>query len=241
MRKMEQWGIDCKKSQFRSYKLPPRLSWLDILKGIGIILVVVGHVFSNSTVFDWLYSFHMPLFFLAAGWLYRKKSVLSDIKRRFQTIVVPYFSFGLLVLLYWAVLERHFRDSSMTVMESFVGLLRGQYDYLDFNVHLWFLPCFFMTVILYNALMNINRKAAYGVAILMSVVYIISPLPQLPWGIDRIFKYIGFYAVGNILAESRVDKLVCDWLSGGTANIALNGNGRAITSKIFGGGYWLQY
>lgn len=66
-----------------------RLSWLDVLKGIGIILVVIGHVYSNRTVFNWLYSFHMPLFFLAAGWGYKEKSVLTDIKRRIQTIVVP--------------------------------------------------------------------------------------------------------------------------------------------------------
>ena len=78
----------------------------DVLKGIGIILVVVGHVYLNRTVRDWLYSFHMPLFFLAAGWLYKEKPILTDIKRRIQTIVVPYFSFGLLVLLYWQVIER---------------------------------------------------------------------------------------------------------------------------------------
>ena len=83
-----------------------RLSWVDVLKGIGIILVVVGHVYLNRTVRDWLYSFHMPLFFLAAGWLYKEKPILTDIKRRIQTIVVPYFSFGLLVLLYWQVIER---------------------------------------------------------------------------------------------------------------------------------------
>ena len=78
-----------------------RLPWLDVLKGIGIILVVVGHVYSNKTIFNWLYSFHMPLFFFAAGWVYREKSVLYDIKHRFQTIAVPYFSFGLLILFYW--------------------------------------------------------------------------------------------------------------------------------------------
>ena len=39
-----------------------RLSWLDIdiLKGIGIILVAIGHIYSNRTVFNWLYSLHMP-------------------------------------------------------------------------------------------------------------------------------------------------------------------------------------
>ena len=27
-----------------------RLSWLDVLKGIGIILVVMGHIYSNSII-----------------------------------------------------------------------------------------------------------------------------------------------------------------------------------------------
>lgn len=48
-----------------------RLSWLDVLKGIGIILVVMGHIYSNSIIFNWLYSFHMPLFFFAAGCVYK--------------------------------------------------------------------------------------------------------------------------------------------------------------------------
>ena len=97
------------------------------------ILVVVGHVYLNRTVRDWLYSFHTPLFFLAAGWVYKEKPILTDIKRRIQTIVVPYFSFGLLVLLYWQVIERRFRDSDMSFTESLIGLFSGSYNNLDFN------------------------------------------------------------------------------------------------------------
>ena len=50
--------------QSRAEQSRARLSWLDVLKGIGIILVVIGHIYSNQTIFNWLYSFHMPLFFL---------------------------------------------------------------------------------------------------------------------------------------------------------------------------------
>lgn len=183
-----------------------RFSWLDVLKGIGIILVLVGHIYSNTTVFHWLYSFHMPLFFFAAGWVYKQKPVLVDIKRRIQTIVVPYFSFGVLVLIYWQVIERRFRFSDMGFMDAFLGLLSGQYENLDFNVHLWFLPCFFVTVVFFNFLVNlgewanVGRKAAYIVSVLMSILYVVFSLPGLPWGIDRVFKYIGFYAVGTFLA-----------------------------------------
>ena len=94
----------------------------------------------------------MPLFFLAAGWVYKEKPILTDIKRRIQTIVIPYFSFGLLVLLYWQVIERRFRDSDMSFVESLIGLFSGSYINLDFNVHLWFLPCFVVTVVLFNVL-----------------------------------------------------------------------------------------
>ena len=55
--------------------------WLDVLKGIGIILVATGHIYSNRTIFNWLYSFHMPLFFLAAGWVYKEKPVLTGYRQ----------------------------------------------------------------------------------------------------------------------------------------------------------------
>ena len=143
----------------------------------------------------------MPLFFLAAGWVYKEKAILTDIKRRIQTIVVPYFSFGLLVLLYWQVIERKFRDSDMSFMDSLIGLFSGCYDNLDFNVHLWFLPCFFVTVVLFNMLVNPGgKKIAYIASALMSLAYVVIPLPELPWGVNRVFKYIAFYAVGAFLA-----------------------------------------
>ena len=85
----------------------------------------------------------------------------------------------------------------MGLMENIFGLLFGQYDYLDFNVHLWFLPCFFTTVVLFNFLYNkLGEKITYIIVILMSILYIFIPIPKLFWGIDLSFKYMAFYAVG---------------------------------------------
>ena len=147
----------------------------------------------------------MPLFFLAAGWAYKEKTILIDIKRRIQTIVIPYFSFGFLVLIYWQLIERRFRDSNMSFCDSLLGLFLGNYDNLDFNIHLWFLPCFFVTVIIFNILINIGgKKTAYIVSALMSLTYIVIPMHGLPWSIDRVFKYIGFYAVGTFVAKKKI-------------------------------------
>ena len=58
-----------------------RLDYIDIAKGIGIILVVFAHTLvpqirGNSTFayFLWIfiYNFHMPLFLFFSGWLFEK-------------------------------------------------------------------------------------------------------------------------------------------------------------------------
>ncbi len=47
-----------------------RLNYIDVAKGIGMLLVVIGHC-SNTIANQYIYSFHMPLFFIITGILYR--------------------------------------------------------------------------------------------------------------------------------------------------------------------------
>lgn len=44
---------------------------LDAVKGLAIVLMVMCHAGAAAGVHDFVYLFHMPLFFLAAGWCYR--------------------------------------------------------------------------------------------------------------------------------------------------------------------------
>ena len=109
----------------------------------------------------------------------------------------------------------------MSFMDSFLGLFSGCYDNLDFNVHLWSLPCFFVMVVLFNMLVNLGgRKSAYIAVVLMSLVYVVLPMPELPWGINRVFKYIGFYAVGVFLA-GRETKIADRNVGAGVAAVVL--------------------
>ena len=91
-----------------------RLAWVDISKGIGIVLVVLGHVVrglvadgsipKTSESFQWfdfaLYTFHMPLFFFLSG-LMAEKSLKKGNKPFFisklWTIVYPYFLWSILL------------------------------------------------------------------------------------------------------------------------------------------------
>ena len=44
---------------------------LDAVKGLAIVLMVMCHAGAAAGIRDFVYLFHMPVFFLAAGWCYR--------------------------------------------------------------------------------------------------------------------------------------------------------------------------
>ena len=64
---------------------------IDIARGIACLLVVVGHVPTTpSLLHTWIYSFHMPLFFIISGIvLNTNDSVKEFIKKRCKTLLVP--------------------------------------------------------------------------------------------------------------------------------------------------------
>lgn len=186
-----------------------RIDWVDILKGIGIIFVVIGHVYSNNVIFNWIYSFHMPLFFFAAGVVYKKKTLAEDLKNRLKKIVIPYFTFGLLEIIYWQLIEKNFREINISLPQAFMGLFSGMYDNLQFNVHLWFLTCFFCTVLIFNVFVNLfDFKITYLICIVMSIFTIIFSIPSLIWGVDLVFKYILFYSLGVFFSQKHFEKII---------------------------------
>lgn len=71
-----------------------RVEWIDIAKGIGIILVTIGHTRLPGTVVGmWLTQFHMPLFFILAGLCFdelRYPKYGVYFKRKFVALGYPY-------------------------------------------------------------------------------------------------------------------------------------------------------
>ena len=78
---------------------------IDILKGIGITLMVVGHSGCPKLLESIIYSFHMPLFFLASGYFFKEDYICSfqAVKRyshtKFVKLYIPYLKYSVLFLL----------------------------------------------------------------------------------------------------------------------------------------------
>lgn len=75
---------------------------VDICKGVGIMLMVLGHSGLPKAGHDFIYMFHMPLFFFLSGYCFKEK-YLGDyegfIKRKIKTLWWPYVKYSLLFLL----------------------------------------------------------------------------------------------------------------------------------------------
>ncbi len=73
-----------------------------IVKGLAIILMVIGHAEAQSFITNFIYIFHMPVFFVAAGYFF-KESNISDpygyMKRRAKGLYLPFVKWALFFLL----------------------------------------------------------------------------------------------------------------------------------------------
>lgn len=68
-----------------------RIDYIDMAKGIGIILMIIGHMpVKNEYIKNLIYCFHMPLFFIISGYLFRYKDNKECLKNIVKKLIVPY-------------------------------------------------------------------------------------------------------------------------------------------------------
>ena len=87
--------------------------FVDILKGIAILLIIYGHVIPGAIpVFtDYVSTFHIPLFFFVSGLLFNNEkytnSFSSFFKKRVQGLILPFLYLSIIVagLYYFAVYD----------------------------------------------------------------------------------------------------------------------------------------
>lgn len=49
----------------------------DVMKGVGLLLMILGHIPVEGMVYKWIYSFHMPMFFLLSGFLTKNTAIFA--------------------------------------------------------------------------------------------------------------------------------------------------------------------
>lgn len=156
---------------------------IDFVKGIGILLVVLGHSGFPGTGF--IYLFHMALFFIAAGFCYNEnnsvdiQSLWSLAKRKLKTLYLPYVLFNVVLLLCHNIFWKYqIYTSNPLFLEQTIGGngygLVAPYSLKDYLYNLililgfvggeqlggvvWFLRILFELTLLYACMDFVSRK-----------------------------------------------------------------------------------
>lgn len=185
-----------------------RLRWIDTARGIGIILVVYAHVLRGqvsakllaATPIEQLqdaviYKFHMPLFLMLSG-LFAGATIRSRpefLRRRFVTIVYPYFL--------WSVLQ----TLTSMLAHSYANKSGSLADLMQIGLHpigqFWFL----YVLAIFQILLLLPRP----------LFYLMIPAGILLWlqfgGSDMLSRAGGdlpFFATGVWLTGQGLDKLI---------------------------------
>ena len=160
-----------------------REKWVDDVKVIACILVVLGHFFQSMTkanilpendLYQWfnttIYYFHVPLFFICSGYLYQKYSKINSVDSWYKNVAkkalalgVPYVSFSTAT---W-VLKKVFASS---VNDQIGGL--GDTLFFHPTAPYWYLYALFFIFLVTTTFSSV-KAAAVGLIVALAAKVLI--------------------------------------------------------------------
>lgn len=165
-----------------------RLDYIDIAKGLGIILVVLSHT-ERPELMYYSSAFFVPIFFFCSGYTSSKKTSLNSCFYRQATkLLKPYIFFSLILLLF-------FHNFSL---RAIAGILYSRYCLYPFgtepdicrlmiigNYPMWFLTCMIITYLLYDILIFYPKYQYYLATSYFLITVGANFLPiLLPWSLE---------------------------------------------------------
>lgn len=155
----------------------PRLIWLDIAKATAIILMVLGHTSIPNSLSNFIWAFHMPLFFIASGWTtnWEKYSIINFSLTKAKTLLLPFLAYSVIVLAVQVVMG--WNNISEWVRNGWVAYA------------LWFIPILYLALFCTRFILAIQVKPIRIVA-LMSLLVVGTSLCRcgvyLPWSLSSV-------------------------------------------------------
>ena len=194
---------------------------LDIMKAIGILLVIIGHN-TSGVGYHYIYSFHMPMFFIIAGYLWKERNIWQSLSHDLKRILLPYLTYFLVVAVGWYI----FRGVSVfNIEQDFLKVIWGSYDRVDVLGHhvqgvgfLWFLPALYVCKNVFNVIyvgwkwLNERQKLSYVCmyVCMFAGILIHTKLFPLPFALTTGFNALGYFSIGQIMRVWLKDISVLD-------------------------------
>lgn len=184
-----------------------RIVWVDIAKAIAIILMIVGHEIKNVWISTFIFSFHMPLFFILSGYTSSEINNSKKLKRNVKKLLKNSWLLAALMILLLTVQQWILYKDVNIWQDSLKGIFWGSNFYGKDGVQvsnvgvMWFMFAFFWAKIIYDSLqvlLHSNKYNGFILGILAYVSIIFSKYYWLPQALDvavvaAFFMWCGWY------------------------------------------------
>lgn len=234
-----------------------RQNWIDWAKAIGIYLVVVGHcTFTNTNIEGFIYTFHMPLFFLISGFLYKKEklSITLYLKKLTNRLLVPYLFINLLITI-WELTKFIIRGNNefILIKEQLYGTLLGIPTKI-ISGPTWFLLALFWCQLFMYIYIRLNKIKYYSIVLMVSIIiFLLKHYSNysLFWGLDTfplgfLYFILMYYLKGPIYKLLKMKQQLHNIIASVLLFVVtfylykINGNSNLILS-LFGKNFFLGF
>lgn len=196
-----------------------RFLYIDVAKGLGITLMFLGHMKIDEPLLAFISSFHMPLFILISGFLFRADKPLSvSLKHRAKALLLPYLYTNLSALLVRFVLLTKasaftatgatgiFKAQTKATLLG-MGFARNLFTNTESIGPIWFVPFLFCVHALFLLIEKVcaNEIIEFTTVISLSFLgfYIGTEIAFLPWSFDASLVALPLFYAGRKLNQHR--------------------------------------
>lgn len=174
---------------------------IDVAKGIGILAVVIGHVFTGPIV-PAIFLWHMPLFFFISGYLLSpRQNVTRYLVSKAKSLLIPYASFLLLLSLPFLLKTALSDHRGFWLLVS--NMLYGGSRLTSWFGVFWFVTCLFFTQQFANLLVTRAIKISVFIcaASLLMAFFLARFFPETetPWNLHIVFMALPIFMFGYLI------------------------------------------
>ena len=187
-----------------------RETWIDVAKGLLIILVVIGHAADFGypmLITKYIYWFHMPAFFALSGLLCKPPGETFSLKawaiKRARQLIVPYLSFLTIITIYryYVLFMQHNLSVSWVLSDLQHDIIGGRDFHSLMYATFWFIPCLFLTQLLFILILRYLKPTAQIVMIILCYLLAhieswLKPDIIVPFSADTSLIAVFYFALG---------------------------------------------
>lgn len=192
-----------------------RIEWVDMAKAVAILFMIIGHELSGEAR-NFIFSFHMPLFFILSGYTSRKITSFEGFKNNVAKNFRRMWLFASLMVILMNLESWVLNPIPMD--EFLLHLVKGifwgsnilKYDVTNVGV-VWFLYAFFWGKLIYDGIcVLIKDWRIEGVIFLLeaAIAYLLARKELwLPQTLDIALVAAFFMWMGAVLKQVKFDEM----------------------------------